>query len=646
MRTTLKGTRTRSSSPDDAVASNGSAHGTSVQQPRVGPLSKLIHYDARRRRPLKTAAKVLMWLVLAALVAAGGLAGGVWLFLEDSVDAVRPKSEDVIAAKEELVEVAADDPTAPAIALVIGYDARQGPNGFDEARSDTVMLLRADPARDTMTLLSFPRDLSVFHPGCKKRREWTGKLNEAYIECGAVGVLRTVQRLTGLKVNFLITVNFTAFKQMVAKAGGVYVDVDQRYFNNQTGPGGYAAIDLHPGYQKLSGQQALDYARYRHSDNDIFRTFRQQVFLKAFKQQVSSTISLTSFPGFVGALRDNVEVQKGGKDIDSDTVLRYARFLYGLPDGGFHQVKIDLAKINEDRSTGNLFVSEETLAGVIAEFESPDIEAPTKAADVATGRRLAAPKPANTTIEVLNGNNVEGAAADAAERLRQLNYVAESTGDAGSYDFFDTVVQYNPNVRRSKAAAEKVAKLFDGVVEPSPDGAALATTLRVIVGKTYHNAIAPEAPDQTPDRTAAQTISAPAEVAPLLADAEATAGFTPYVPQQKASGSLLASQEPVRAYKLGDHRAVSIQYVVNQFKYWGFMQTTWTEAPILKEPSTERDYKGRTYKLFFSGPRLQMVAFEENDMVLWVRNTLDQHLTNETMLELAHGFRQPADTTP
>lgn len=645
MRTTLKGTRTRSSTLDEAVSTNGAPNGAgNGKKPRVGPLSKQQYYDARRRRPLRTAGKVLLWLVIAALVAAGGLAGGVWLFLEDSVDAVRPTSPDVIEAKGDLVEVVADDPTAPAIALVIGYDARQGPNGFDEARSDTVMLLRADPARDTMTLLSLPRDLSVFHPGCKKRREWTGKLNEAYLTCGAVGTLRTVKRLTNLDINFLITVNFTAFKQMVAKAGGVYIDVDQRYFNDQTGPGGFAAIDIRPGYQKLSGQQALDYARFRHTDNDIFRNLRQQIFLKAFKQQVSSTISLTSFPGFVGALRDNVEVQRGGKDIDSDTVLRYARFLYGLSDGGFHQVKIN--EFSENRATGSLFLSEEQVQAAVAEFENPDTEASAKAADVAVGRRAPGLKPADTTIEVYNGNAVEGSAADAAERLRGRNYIAESIGDADSFNYFDTVVQFNPQVRRARAAAERVAELFDGTVERGPRDETFDTTLRVIVGKTYHNAIAPGAPDQTPDKAEAQVVASLDEVRPLIDEAQQRVDFPAYAPGLKANLARLAPLEPVRAYKLGDHQAISTQFVISQFKHFGFMQTDWLDAPILKDPSAEREYKGRTYQLYFTGPRLQMVSFIENDMAFWVRNTLDQQLTNETMLELAHGFRQPADTTP
>ena len=645
MRTTLKAIRTRTPKLNGGAAANGSDSGANGNRPRVGPFSATSQYDARKRRPIRTFGKVLLWLVMAALVAAGGLAGGVWLFLEDTVDAVKPHSADVIAAKTSLVEVA-DDPTAPAIALVIGYDARQGPDGFDEARSDTIMLLRADPNRDTLTMLSFPRDLSTAHPGCKARSAWTGKLNEAYLHCGAVGTLESVQALTGLEINYLITVNFAAFKQMVAKAGGVYIDVDQRYFNSNDGPGGYAVIDLHPGYQKLSGQQALDYARYRHGDNDLIRNLRQQVFVKAFKQQIGSSVSATSFPGFVGALRNNVEVQQGGKkDISSDVVLRYSRFLYELADGGFYQVKVDQNSVSENRTTGELFLSDDAIAGNVAEFVTPDIDAATNAADIAVGKRLPTIKPANVTIQVVNGNAVEGAAADAAERLRQRSYQAESVGDADNFAYFDTVVQFNPTVNRAKGAAQKVAVLFDGVVQPRPEGVIFDSTLRVIVGKTYHNTIAPGGADQTPDKAAADVESTVDEIAPLMAQAQQRVEMPVYAPRVKARLSRLAAQEPVRAYKVAGHDAVSTQYLISGIKYWGFMQTSWLDAPILNEPSVEREFEDRRYRLYFTGPRLSMVAFEENDMVFWVRNTLDQQLTNETMLELADGLRS-ADTTP
>ena len=86
----------------------------------------------------------------------------------------------------------------------------------------------------------------------------------------------------------MINVNFGGFRRAVNYVGGVYVDVDRRYYNDNTtaAPGeAYATIDVQPGYQKLKGQDALDYVRYRHGDNDFFRASRQQDFLRQITHQ-------------------------------------------------------------------------------------------------------------------------------------------------------------------------------------------------------------------------------------------------------------------------------------------------------------------------------------------------------------------------
>ena len=63
-----------------------------------------------------------------------------------------------------------------------------------------------------------------------------------------------MKHLTGLPINYLITVNFHGFKQIVDKLGGVWIDVDRRYYNNGRGPrDDYATINLQPGYQRLNG---------------------------------------------------------------------------------------------------------------------------------------------------------------------------------------------------------------------------------------------------------------------------------------------------------------------------------------------------------------------------------------------------------
>ena len=86
------------------------------------------------------------------------------------------------------------------------------------------------------------------------------------------------------------------------------MDVDRRYFNdNSSGYDRYAAIDLKPGYQKLSGQKALDFVRYRHTDSDLYRLARQQLFVKAVKQRLPH-FSPLDLPRLVKVITTNVEV--------------------------------------------------------------------------------------------------------------------------------------------------------------------------------------------------------------------------------------------------------------------------------------------------------------------------------------------------
>ena len=86
-----------------------------------------------------------------------------------------------------------------------------------------------------------------------------------------------MEKLTGIPVNYLVTVNFHGFKLIVNKLHGVYMQVDHRYINTVGGPSGYAKINLEPGYQRLDGQQALDFVRFRHTDSDLYRLARQQL---------------------------------------------------------------------------------------------------------------------------------------------------------------------------------------------------------------------------------------------------------------------------------------------------------------------------------------------------------------------------------
>jgi LCP family protein required for cell wall assembly len=170
--------------------------------------------------------------------------------------------------------------------LMIGSDKRAGAEFVeDKGRSDTAMLVRLDPEKDLISMMSIPRDLKVEIPGVG-----TGKFNEAYFYGGTKLTLQVVKELTGLPVHHVVNVDFLGFAQGVYAIGCVYTDVDRRYYHSNEGvppSEQYAEINVTPGYQMLCGKKALDYVRYRHTDTDIVRSARQQDFLSSARQRIS-----------------------------------------------------------------------------------------------------------------------------------------------------------------------------------------------------------------------------------------------------------------------------------------------------------------------------------------------------------------------
>jgi LCP family protein required for cell wall assembly len=621
--------------------SNGRAVAAAPPPPPVPAWSSLSRYgEPPRRGILRFLGKAFLWLVVLVLMGAGAVSGGVWLYLNESVEAVRAHSPEAKAA-QEVLDVAT--PGEPTVALVIGYDKRAGIEASEISRSDTVMLLRADPKSKVISMLSFPRDLIVDIPGCEARGPFRSRINEAYTYCGPKGTLQTVKQLTGIPVNYLITVNFRGFKQIVNSVGGVYLDVDRRYFNDNSGYGpNYATIDLQPGYQKLNGGDALDYVRYRHTDSDFFRIKRQQEFVKAFKQRVGGLVSITKLPGIVNSLVDNVEVGVGGgKKLDLETLYGYAKLAYELPAGNFVQVQIDPGAVT---GYAELSASGEAVEDAVRQFLHPDPKAARKAADVATRRKPQgpeAPPPASVSIEVWNGNGVDGAAGQAAYLLGQRGYVTAVGGSAPSFDYFHTEVVYDPELAGANLAAKEVAELFgDGEVREAAADDGIATTLKVTVGRTFKGTLGPGIADKTPTYEPPAVTRDTDDFQDLLRAAQPKIDFTLYVPTVREETSYPDTEVPMRAYRAGGHDAVRLVYRYGgRNEWWGIQQTSWTDAPALDGASVTRTIKGRTYRLFFNGSKLHLVAFEENGAVYWVVNTLLDKLSNETMLAVAKGLR-------
>jgi LCP family protein required for cell wall assembly len=177
-------------------------------------------------------------------------------------------------------------PGEPENILILGSDKRAGEE-FEEdpGRSDTTILLRLDPEKDSIAVMSIPRDLKVEIP-----EYGTGKFNEAYTYGGPKLTLQVVKELIGLPIQHVVNVDFLGFVRAVDAIGCVYTDGDRRYYHSNAGlPADeqYSEINIKPGYQQLCGKKALQYVRYRHTDTDIVRSARQQSFISDARQQIS-----------------------------------------------------------------------------------------------------------------------------------------------------------------------------------------------------------------------------------------------------------------------------------------------------------------------------------------------------------------------
>ena len=218
-------------------------------------------------------AGILIMLSTAGAVSAYGL-----LQVDEVLDILRREGRAPI----EIPEIDRADAGKAQTLMILGSDTRYGDKEAGvKPRSDTIILVRLDPDKEVIAMMSIPRDLLVDIPGVGNQV----KINEAYSAGGERLTVTTVKDLLSLDgenfpINHVVTVDFGGFRRAIDFIGCVYADIDRDYFNDQSGPSGYAVIDIDPGYQKLCGVDALAYVRYRHGDNDLVRAARQQDFLR------------------------------------------------------------------------------------------------------------------------------------------------------------------------------------------------------------------------------------------------------------------------------------------------------------------------------------------------------------------------------
>jgi LCP family protein required for cell wall assembly len=212
-------------------------------------------------------------------------------------------------------------------------------NSSNGGRSDAMMVAHIDFTTGMVNILSIPRDTY-----CRIPDHGIHKINAATAFGGWQLAQATVKSVFGIDSKYCVRMNFIGFQKAVQELGGVNLDVEKRldYDDNW----GHLHVHLKPGYQHLSGYQAMGYVRMRHSDSDLMRSERQHKFIEAMRDQVKNPSNLRHLPGVLDAITDAIST-----NMKRDQLLTIVNFMQRLPKD-----KIALATLPVDEGPSYVYV--------------------------------------------------------------------------------------------------------------------------------------------------------------------------------------------------------------------------------------------------------------------------------------------------
>ncbi len=430
---------------------------------------------------------------------------------------------------------------APETLLLVGNDERpppkSNPGGAVLPHSNEMLLVRIDPSKPTISMLSIPRELQVTFTA-PNGEVVTNRINSAYTygfedgggtSGGVKLMVETLKNVLGIPViNHVFVTNFKRFKHAVDEMGCVYMTVDKRYYHvNEPYGEQYFEINLQPGYQRLCGPQALEFVANRHESSSLIRDARDQRFLLEVKAQYGPT----------------------------------------------------------------LFEDREKFERILGKAMETD----------------------------LHGED---------QVLALLELLAESAGKPVRQVPFHVTLLPTVDTATPEQISEAVHSFLNGTAAISTHKVTRAVAAARPRRHSHHSA--PRLP-LTP--TSAEALAQARSQAPQL----------PFALEYPRVRDAYAGAEPdmLRVYHLHDlHGRLHPTYVIvidrgGLGEYFDVQGTSWTDPPLLSNPSQTVQIGSRTYELYYAGEDLRTVAWSEGGAAYWIQNTLTNSVQPREMLAMA-----------
>ncbi|GII52321.1 hypothetical protein Pth03_07100 [Planotetraspora thailandica] len=405
------------------------------------------HVDVRPAPPLEepqAAPRIVpkwrawLWSALAAVL---GVLVGVGTFVVVGYNKLSGNVRHEAVTQKEL------GPRPPKISealniLIVGSDQRNGANAkygkFVGERTDTIILAHISPNRDGATLISFPRDSLVKLPSCPAKKGVTGQsahvgmINESFNSGGIACTWKTIEQLTGIRIDHYVKVDFTGFKAMVDAVGGVPVCLAEPIDDRR------ALLHLSAGKHLLKGEEALGYVRARYNvgdGSDIGRIQRQQMFLSAMAKKAMSGQTLTDPQALFGFLDAATKSITTDPDLSIGVMKDLAMSAKGITAG---QIKFVTTPWQYSAADPNRVVWVEPQAKNLFKMVAAD----QISKDVKSGEQKI-PK-GQVQIVVQNGTGVSGVGTTVADELKARGYKVSKVTTAKA-PAKKTTLKYGPN---------------------------------------------------------------------------------------------------------------------------------------------------------------------------------------------------------
>ena len=352
--------------------------------------------------------------------------------------------------------------------MILGIDERKD----DVGRSDTLMVATVDPDKETASLMSIPRDTRVAIEG-----NGYDKINAAYAYGGYALTKKTLEQLLDVPMDYYILIDVHAFERIIDALDGIDIDVEKRmYYEDPWDDDGGLVIDIYPGMQHMTGEKAIQYVRYRDTEGDIGRIRRQQRFMRAVLQKVTTPEIFAKLPEIVSEVAKSVKT-----DLDTGDMIKFLQIMKKVQEDGlaaemapgnpawFKGVSYWIPDIMEirrmaARAAGVPFAGEaaeraESYAAKYKEempegFRFDDAE-PQQAGAKTTGEGAGAsgesaakrkeeptkpPAPSAVAVTVVNSSGITGAGAEVAAILQAKGFVIRSVETGKRSDRAQTTI--------------------------------------------------------------------------------------------------------------------------------------------------------------------------------------------------------------